>query len=105
MEPLADAMPFSPTLAVEKPSGDPPVVRLPLRERPSASEVNLLDTPHAVERYADEPRSIARRADTVEGILVRVQGNRPVRLVRCRCLLAHDDDDPPRDHGEGSEPP
>src|SRR5439155_9130658 len=66
---------------------------------------DLLDAPHAFERHAEESCRIARCLNPIEGIFVRVQGDRPSRLIRLRRLLPQDDDDLPRDNREGSEAP
>src|SRR5207245_9380595 len=93
MEPLADAVPFPPTRAVEEPSSDPPIEGLLAGESPSASKVDLLDATHTVERHAEEPRRMARRMNPIEGIFVRVQGDRAVRHGRIRRLLARSEED------------
>src|SRR2546428_1378406 len=72
MEPLADALPFPPTLAVEEPSSDPPIEGLLAGESPSAPKVDRLDATHAAQRHAEEPRRIAPRTNPSEGIFVRV---------------------------------
>src|SRR5439155_3978359 len=70
VEPVADAVPFPSALAIEKPSGDPPIVGgLLARDLPSASVVDLLDAPHAFERHAEESCRIARCLNPIEGNL------------------------------------
>ncbi len=98
-------MPFPPTLAVEEPSGDPPVEGLLAGEPSSASEVDFLDPSDAVEGRSEEPRRITRCMDPVEGILVSVQGDYGPGLVGLRGFLTQDDDNFPGDNGEGSETP
>src|SRR6266567_3574836 len=102
---LADSMPLPPAFVVEKEPGDHPVFRLLLREPLSASEMNILDAPDAVERHPEETGGIARRMDPVHRIFVRIQGDCCLGLVRLRRLLPHDDDDLPWDEREGSEAP
>ncbi len=84
MEPLPDSVPLSAAFAIEEDPLDASVSRLLPREPPPSSEVRLLDTPHTVERHTKEPRRIARCLDPVEGILVRVQGDRALGLVGLR---------------------
>ena len=72
---------------------------------PSASEVDLLHASHAPERHPEKPHRIARRMEPIEGIFVRVQSYRPIRVVRFGRLLAHYNDDSPRDDGKRPEAP
>src|SRR2546426_71079 len=83
------ATPFPVALAAEESSGNPPIAGLLGRELPSASEVDLLDEPDTVERNAEKSCRIACGVDPIEGILVRVEGNGAIGLVRLRGLLPH----------------
>src|SRR2546428_4352121 len=85
--------------------GDPPIVGLLGRELPSASEVDLLDEPDAVEWNTEESCGIACGVDPIKGVLVRVEGNSAIGLVRLRGFLPNGNDDFPRDHCQGSESP
>src|SRR5919197_3915170 len=105
MEPLPNAVSLPAPFPTEEHSLDPPIVGLLPCEFPSATEVDPLDAPHPVERHAKESHRIARRMDPVEGIFVRVQGDRTTGLIRRRSLLPHDDDDLSRDNGEGPQAP
>ncbi len=105
MEPLTNAMPLPSPLVLEEPPGDSSIVRLLLREPASASEMDLLDAAHAIERHVEEPRGIAQREDAIEGIFVRIECDRALGLIQFGGLLAHDDDDLPRDDRKGSESP
>ncbi len=87
MESLPNSVPFPATFSIEEDSLDASVVGLLPRESPPSSEVSLLDTPHTVERHTEKPRRIARYVDPVEGILVRVQGDRAPRLIGLRASL------------------
>src|SRR2546426_2322172 len=105
VEPLADAAPFPLALAVEESSGDPSIVGLLGRELPSASEVDLLDEPDTVEWNTEESCGIACGVDPIKGVLVRVEGNSAIGLVRLWGFLPHGNDDFPRDNCQGSESP
>src|SRR5437867_9941641 len=101
MESLTDAIPLPPSLPVQQATHDPPVPRLLPRESPPTSEVGLPDSPDAVERKDRRDDALAGDHDSVQRILVGIQGDRPLRFVCPLNVLPDDEDDLAGDHGEG----
>src|SRR2546426_11531319 len=96
MQPLPNSVSLSAPFPIEENSLDPSGLGLSLCEPPASSEVDLLDATRTVERYAKQLRRIARRMNPIEGIFVRVEGDRALGLGPLRRLLPEDARNPPR---------
>ncbi len=105
MQPLTNAIPLSASLPVQQAAHDPPVPRLFCREPPPSSEVRFLDSPNATKWKARRDRGLIGGHDSVQRILVRVEGDRRLRLIRLRRLPPDDEDDFPWDHGKRAKGP
>src|SRR5438093_135333 len=105
VESLTDAIPLPPSLPVQKGAHDPPVPRLLPPELPPPPEVRFLDSPNAVERKGRREYPLAGSHDSVQRILVRIEGDCAFGFVRPRGVLTDDEDNLARYHSEGTEAP
>ncbi len=105
MQPLTDAIPLPASFSAQQAAHDPAIVRLLRREPSSASEVGCLDSPNATKWKTRRDHAPTGSYDSVQRVFIRIEGNRPLRLVRLRRLLPDDEDNLARDHREGTEAP
>src|SRR5712691_590840 len=100
MQPLTNAIPLPASLLIQQATHDPPVMGFFRCKPPSSSEMRLLDSPNTTKRKDRRDRALIGSHDSVQRVLVRVEGDRPVRLVSLRSLPPDDEDDLAGDHGE-----
>src|SRR2546426_770854 len=105
MQPLTDAIPLPASFATQRGAQPPPVPGFFRHESPPSSEVGLLDLPDAFKRQTRRDHALIGGHDSVQRILVCVERDRPLRLVRLRSLPPDDEDDLAWDHREGPKAP
>jgi len=102
---VKNAIPLPASFPIQQATHDPPVSGSLRRESPPSSEVGLLDSPNAAQRKARRDHAAIGGDDSVQRVLVRVEGDRPVRLVSLRSLPPDDDDNLSWDDGERTQRP
>src|SRR5713226_6077875 len=105
MQPLTNAISLPASFPIQQATHDPPVMGLFRRESPPSSKVCLLDSPNATKRKGRRDHALTGGHDSVQRILVRVEGDCALRLVRLRRRPPNDEDDLAWDHGERAEAP
>ena len=105
MQPLTNAVPLPASFPIQQATHDPPVPDLLRRESPPTPKMGFLDSPEATEGQDHWGHALVRGYDSVHGILVRVEGDRPHRLVRLGRLPSDDQDDFAWDNGERTQGP
>src|SRR3989442_5030664 len=81
MQPLTNPIPFPTSFPIQQAAHDPPIPDFFRRESPPSSEMGLLDPPDAAEGQARQGHGFIGSHDSVQRILVRVERDRPFRLV------------------------
>src|SRR5712691_690003 len=105
VEPLDHPVPLSPSFAGEQTASDPTVIGLLPTELPSSTKVRRLHLADAAEGKSHEPHLLAFRLDAVQGVFVRVEGDRQRGLVWLRRAFSDRHDNPLRRDGQRAEPP
>jgi len=105
MQPLPHAVPFTSTLAVEQAASDATVVGLLPRQVPSPTEMRRLNVADATEGQPHETRLFSLCLDTVQGVLVRVEGDRRRGRVGLRRTFPDCHENPLGRHGQGAKYP
>src|SRR5712692_4860704 len=105
MQPLTNAIPLPATFPIQQATHDPPVMGFLRRESPPSSKVGLLDSPNATQRKSRRDHALIGGHDSVQRILVRVEGDRPLRLVGLLSLPPDHEDDFAWYYGERTKRP
>src|SRR6267378_6477001 len=98
-------MPLPVSFPVQQATHDPPIPGLFHRELPPSSEMSLLDSPDATKRQTRWDNALVGGQDSVHRILVRVEGDRPLRLVALWSLPTDDENDLAWDDGQRTQRP
>ena len=105
MQPLTNAIPLPVSFLIQQAAHDSSISGLFRCESPSSSKVGSLDPPDATKRKARRDHALVGSQDSVQRIFVRVESDRPFRLVCLRSLPPDHEDNLACDYREGAEAP